>query len=105
MRLRAKLPANDSERLGRLPQRKGKLSMRQMRSFGLALTVVGALGALSACETPTREQFNTLQNRVASLESQVSAAQTRANDAAASAGQCQQVCERADRMFQQGVRK
>jgi hypothetical protein len=100
-----KLPANDSERLGRLPQQMGKLSMRSMRSFGLALTVVGALGALSACETPTREQFNTLQNRVTSLESQVSAAEARANQAASSADQCQQVCARADRMFQQGLRK
>jgi hypothetical protein len=83
----------------------GKLWMRRTKSFGLALTVAGALGVLSACETPTRADFNTLENRVANLESQVSAAEARANDAAASAGQCQQVCERADRMFQQGLRK
>ena len=76
-----------------------------MRSFALALTVAGALAGLSACETPTMEDFNSLQNEVASLESRVSAAEARANEAATAAGQCQQVCERADRMFQQGLRK
>ena len=79
--------------------------MRILRSYGLALTVAGALAGLSGCETPTMEQFNTLQSRVASLESQVDAAETRASEAAAGADQCQQVCERADRMFQQGLRK
>jgi hypothetical protein len=83
----------------------GKLWMRSMRRFGLAVTVAGALGALSACETPTLEDFNTLEGRVSDLESQVSAAEARANDAAASADQCQQMCQRADRMFQQGLRK
>ena len=79
--------------------------MRSMRSFGLTLTVAGAVGALSACETPTREQFNTLENRVASLESQVSAAEARANQAATTADECTQVCQRTDRMFQQSLRK
>jgi multidrug resistance efflux pump len=77
----------------------------RMRSFGLVLTVAGALAVLSACETPTMENFNTLESRVTSLEAQVSAAEARANEAAAAADQCQQVCERADRMFQQNLRK
>jgi hypothetical protein len=113
--LNARFPAKDGVRSkvvrqqqrtlpGRLAQAKGKLSMR-MRSFGLALTVAGALAVLSACETPTMENFNTLESRVTSLEAQVSAAEARANEAAAAADQCQQVCERADRMFQQNLRK
>ena len=77
----------------------------RVRSFGLALTVAGVLAVLSACETPTMEDFNTLESRVANLEAQASAAEARADEAAAAAGQCQQVCERADRMFQQGLRK
>jgi hypothetical protein len=89
---------------GRLAQAKGKLSMR-LRSFGLTLTVVGALAVLSACETPTMEDFNTLESRVDNLEAQVSAAEAQASEAAAGADQCQQVCERADRMFQQNLRK
>jgi hypothetical protein len=75
------------------------------RSFGLVLTVAGTLAVLSAGETPTMENFNTLESRVANLEAQVSAAEGRANEAAAAADQCQQVCERADRMFQQNLRK
>jgi hypothetical protein len=77
----------------------------RMRSFGLVLTVAGALGVLSACETPTMESFNTLESRVDDLESRVSAAEAQASEAAAGADQCQQVCERADRMFQQNLRK
>jgi hypothetical protein len=77
----------------------------RMRSLSLALTVAGALAALSACETPSMEDFNALRSDVTSLEARVSAAEARANEAAASASQCQQVCERADRMFQQGLRK
>jgi len=96
-------PANNSERLGEAATAKGKLSMRM--SLSLALTVAGTLGVLSACETPTMEDFSALRSEVTSLEARVSAAETRANEAAASAGQCQQVCERADRMFQQGLRK
>ena len=77
----------------------------RMRSLSLALTVAGALAVLSACETPTMEDFNSLRSEVTSLESRVSAAEARANEAAAAADQCQQVCERADRMFQQSLRK
>ena len=77
----------------------------RMRSFGLALTVAGAVAALSACETPTMEDFNSLQSEVASLESRVSAAEARANESATAASECRQVCERTDRMFQQNLRK
>jgi hypothetical protein len=77
----------------------------QMRRFGLVLTVAGALAVLSACDTPTRADFNALRSEVTSLEARVSAAETRSNEAAASASQCQEVCQRADRMFQQGLRK
>ena len=77
----------------------------RMRSLSLALTVAGALVALSACQTPTMEDFNGLRSEVASLQSRVSAAEARANEAAAAAGECRQVCERADRMFQQSLRK
>jgi chaperonin cofactor prefoldin len=77
----------------------------RMRSFSLALTLAGALAALSACETPTMEDFNSLQNEVANLESRVSAAEARANESATAANECTQVCERTDRMFQQSLRK
>jgi hypothetical protein len=76
-----------------------------MRSLSLGLTVAGALAALSGCQTPTMEDFNSLRSEVTSLEARVSAAEARANEAAAAADQCQQVCERADRMFQQSLRK
>jgi hypothetical protein len=76
-----------------------------MRSLSLGLTIAGALALLSACQTPTMEDFNSLRSEVASLQSRVSAAEARANEAATAAGQCQQVCERADRMFQQSTRK
>jgi hypothetical protein len=75
------------------------------RSWGAALTVAGALFALSACETPTMDDFNDLQNQVNNLDSRVAASEARANEAAAAADQCTQVCERADRMFQQSTRK
>lgn len=75
------------------------------RTLGTALTVAGALFALSACETPTMEDFNSLRSEVASLESRVSAAEARANEAAAAADECTQVCERTDRMFQESLRK
>jgi Alanine-zipper, major outer membrane lipoprotein len=75
------------------------------RNLSLALTIAGALAMLSACETPTMEDFNSLRSEVDSLETRVSAAEARANEAATAADQCQQVCERADRMFQQGLRK
>ena len=75
------------------------------RSLSLALTVAGALAVLSACETPSVEEFNTLQSRVANLETRVSAAEASAAEAAAAANECTQVCERADRMFQQSTRK
>lgn len=77
----------------------------RMRSFSVALMVAGALAGLSACETPTMEDFNSLRSEVSSLEARVSAAEARANEAATAAGQCQEVCERADRMFQQSLRK
>jgi hypothetical protein len=76
-----------------------------MRSLSSALTAAGALAVLSGCQTPTMEDFNSLRSEVASLQSRVSAAEARANEAATAASQCQQVCERADRMFQQSTRK
>ena len=98
-----KPPANDSERLGRCHS-KGEPLMRK-RSLSLVLTVAGAVAALSACQTPTMEDFNSLRSEVASLQSRVSAAEARGNEAATAANRCQQVCERADRMFQQSTRK
>jgi len=75
------------------------------RTLATALSVVGALFALSACETPSMDDFNSLRNQVANLESRVSAAEARADEAAAAAAECRQVCERTDRMFQQSLRK
>jgi hypothetical protein len=102
--VRVNSPVNNREWFREAATGKGKLSMR-MTSLSLALTVGGTLAMLSACDTPTRADFNALRSDVTSLEARVSAAETRANEAAASASQCQQVCERADRMFQQGLRK
>lgn len=69
------------------------------------LTVTGALFALSACETPSMQDFNALRNQVQNLESRVSAAEARAEEAATAANECTQVCQRTDRMFQQSLRK
>jgi hypothetical protein len=77
----------------------------RIKTLGTALTVAGALFALSACETPSMDDFNSLRNEVANLESRVSAAETRANEAATAADECTQVCERTDRMFQESLRK
>jgi hypothetical protein len=77
----------------------------RMRSLSLALTAAGAVALLSACQTPTMEDFNSLRNEVASLQTRVSAAEARTNEAATAARQCQEVCQRADRMFQQSLRK
>jgi outer membrane murein-binding lipoprotein Lpp len=76
-----------------------------MKSLSIVLTVAGAVALLSACETPTMEDFNSLQSEVSNLEARVSAAEARTNEAAAAADQCQQVCERTDRMFQESLRK
>lgn len=75
------------------------------RTLPTALTVVGVLFALSACETPSMDDFNSLRNQVANLESRVSAAEARADEATAAANECTQVCERTDRMFQESLRK
>ena len=77
----------------------------RIRALGSALTVAGALFALSACETPTMDDFNSLRSQVANLESRVSAAEARANEASTAAAECRQVCERTDRMFQESLRK
>jgi hypothetical protein len=74
-------------------------------SLRIGLTVAAATFALGACQTPTMEDFNALKSEVASLQSRVSAVETTATGAAAAADECQQVCERADRMFQQSMRK
>src|SRR5690606_1798988 len=44
--------------------KRGKRSMRT-RTLATALSVVGALFALSACETPSMDDFNSLRNQVA----------------------------------------
>jgi hypothetical protein len=75
------------------------------RSWGAALTVAGALFALSACDTPNRNDFDSLSSQVTNLESRVTAAEAAAAESAAAADQCTQVCERADRTFQQSTRK
>ena len=77
----------------------------KLRTLSTALMLAGAVFALSACETPTREDFNSLRSQVSNLESRVAAAEARANEAAAAANECSQKCERADRMFQQSLRK
>jgi hypothetical protein len=77
------------------------------RSWGTALMVAGALFALSGCETrrAADDEFESLRSQVTNLESRVTAAEAAAAESAAAADQCTQVCERADRMFQQSTRK
>ena len=75
------------------------------KSWGAALTVAGALFALSGCETPRTDDYDALRSQVANLESRVSAAEASANTAATTADQCTQVCERTESMFQQSLRK
>jgi len=75
------------------------------RSWGAALTVAGALFALSACDTPSRNDFDSLSSQVNNLESRVTAAESSSAEAAAAADQCSQVCSRAESTFQQSTRK
>jgi hypothetical protein len=75
------------------------------KSWGAALTVAGALFALSGCETPDTGNYDALSDQVANLESRVAAAEASANTAASTADQCTQVCERTEGMFQQSLRK
>jgi outer membrane murein-binding lipoprotein Lpp len=75
------------------------------RPWGAALTVAGALFALSACDTPSRNDFDSLSSQVNNLESRVTAAEASAAQSAAAADECSQVCTRAETMFQQSTRK
>jgi hypothetical protein len=75
------------------------------KSWAAALTVAGALLALGGCETPGTGDYDALRDQVANLESRVAAAEASANQAATTADQCTQVCERTEGMFQQSLRK
>lgn len=72
---------------------------------GLGVTIAVALLALSACQYPTMDQYNSLSSEVADLRARLDASEATANQAAASAAECQQVCARTDRMFQQSQQK
>ena len=77
------------------------------RTFGTALTVAGALFALSACVSP--DEVASLDDRVGALENRVNASEARAAQAEAAANQCTATCqdveERTERMFQQSMTK
>jgi hypothetical protein len=75
------------------------------KSWGVALTVAGALFALSGCETAGTGDIDDLRSQVANLESRVSAVEASATEAATTADRCTQVCERTESMFQQSMRK
>ena len=51
------------------------------------------------------DQYNSLSSEAADLRARLDASEATATQAAASAAECQQVCERTDRMFQQSQRK
>jgi outer membrane murein-binding lipoprotein Lpp len=72
---------------------------------GLGVTIAVAVVALSACQYPTMDQYNSLSSEVADLRARLDAREATANQAAASAAECRQMCERTDRMFQQSQRK
>jgi hypothetical protein len=75
------------------------------RSLGVGVTVAAALLALSACQYPSMDQYNSLSSEVADLRARLDASEATATQAAASAAECRQVCDRTDRMFQQSQRK
>lgn len=77
------------------------------KTLGTALTVAGALFALSACVSP--DEVSSLEDRVGELERRANAAEARASELEAAANQCTATCEevqtRTERMFQESMRK
>ncbi|MGH6899609.1 MAG: hypothetical protein ACREJ5_24165 [Geminicoccaceae bacterium] len=75
------------------------------RRLGVGVTIAAALLALGACQYPSMDQYNSLSSEVADLRARLDASEATASQAAASAAECQQVCARTDRMFQQSQQK
>ena len=75
----------------------------------VGLTIAGALLMLGACQTVTPDDLARVESEVASLRTQVNAADAKAADAQAAAAHCTEVCqatqEKAERMYQQSLRK
>jgi hypothetical protein len=73
----------------------------------VGLTIAAALVFLSACAT--RDDLARVESDVASLRSQIDAANARAADAQTAASQCTQTCqetqEKTQRMYEQSLRK
>jgi hypothetical protein len=83
--------------------------MSKAKTVWVGLTVAAALLALGACQSVTPDEMNSLENRVAALESRANAAEARASQLEAAANQCTTTCQdveqRAERMFQQSQMK
>jgi hypothetical protein len=81
--------------------------MSTTRTLRAGLTIAAALVFLGACAT--RDDLARVENEVASLRSQVDAANAKAADAQSAASQCTQTCqetqEKAQRMYEQSLRK
>jgi hypothetical protein len=79
-----------------------------MRSVRVAVAGAALVG-LGACQTVSQSDFTRVEDEVSALRARVEAAETRAAQAEAAAAQCNETCalasERADRMFEQSMRK
>jgi hypothetical protein len=75
----------------------------------VGLTMAAALVMLGACQTVTQDDLARVESEVAGLRTQVDAANSKAADAQAAAAHCTEVCqatqEKAQRMYEQSLRK
>jgi Alanine-zipper, major outer membrane lipoprotein len=75
----------------------------------VGLTIAAALFTLSACQSVTKDDLARVEDEVASLRTQVDAANAKAADAQTAASQCTQTCqetqEKTQRMYEQSLRK
>lgn len=83
--------------------------MRCKKSLGIGLACATALLMLSACQSVTPEEMQTLESRLAALENRANAAEARAGQLEAAANQCTTTCRdveaTAERIYQQNLRK
>ena len=83
--------------------------MSAMGTLRVGLTIAAALVMLGACQTVTKDDLARVESEVASLRTEVDAANAKSADVQAAAAHCTDVCqatqEKAERMYQQSLRK
>jgi F0F1-type ATP synthase membrane subunit b/b' len=83
--------------------------MHSKRNLRIGLASAAAVLLLSACQSVTPDEMQALESRVSTLENRANAAESRASQLEAAANQCTTTCQdleaRAERMYQQSLRK